>query len=411
MTKSRFKFNTIAEAIEDIQNGKMVIVVDDEDRENEGDLVMAAHFVTPEAINFMIRHAKGLVCLPASDEILERLSLKEMVAKNEDHYQTAFTVSIDAAPTKGVSTGISPADRAKTIQLFIHPHSKKSDFVTPGHVFPLRAQKMGVLRRAGHTEAAVDLARLAGLAPAGVICEIIKESGDMARVPDLMTFAKKHKLRIITIKELIQYRIQQERFITKIETTKLPTDFGEFNIVCYRDNINDKFHLALVKGSVAKQKHVLVRVHSECVTGDVFHSNRCDCGEQLHTAMQMIEKEGTGVILYMRQEGRGIGIDNKLKAYRLQDEGSDTVEANLKLGFQPDLRDYGVGAQILLDLGITSLNLITNNPTKIVGLEGYGIHIHKRVPLVIEPNVHNARYLQTKSEKMGHLLSDQKKES
>ncbi len=397
-------FNSIKEAIDEIANGRMVIVVDDEDRENEGDLVMAAHFATPEAINFMIHHGKGLVCLPVTEDLLERMDLKEMVSRNEDHLQTAFTVSIDAAKSHGVSTGISPADRAKTIQVFIDPTSRKEDVVRPGHVFPLRAKQMGVLRRAGHTEAAVDLARMAGLFPAGVICEIIKQDGQMARVPDLLKFARKHHLKIITIKDLIRYRIQKERFITKIETTKLPTEYGDFQLACYRDNLNDKIHVALTKGDVRKRKHVLVRVHSECLTGDVFGSCRCDCGPQLHAAMKLINDEGCGVVLYMRQEGRGIGLANKLKAYRIQDEGLDTVEANKKLGFQPDLRDYGVGAQILLDLGVKSLDLLTNNPRKIVGLEGYGIKIHKRVGLIIQPNAHNAKYLKTKSEKLGHLL-------
>lgn len=397
-------FNTIPDAINEIANGRMVIVVDDEDRENEGDLVMAAHFVTPDAINFMIREGRGLVCLPVTDEILDKMELKEMVSDNKDSFKTAFTVSIDAAPVHGVSTGISPADRAKTIRVFIDPASTKQDIVTPGHVFPLRAKRMGVLRRAGHTEAAVDLARLAGCAPAGVICEIIKEDGDMARVPDLIEFARKHHLKIITIKDLIHHRITKERFITRIETTKLPTSFGEFNLVCYRDDINDKYHVALTKGDVANHKPVLVRVHSECLTGDVFHSSRCDCGEQLETALRMIEAEGTGVLLYMRQEGRGIGLANKLKAYKLQDAGVDTVDANIQLGFPPDLRDYGVGAQILLDLGVESMNLITNNPTKIVGLEGYGLKINQRIPLVIPPNKHNEKYLNTKSQKMGHLF-------
>ncbi|NBV42874.1 bifunctional 3,4-dihydroxy-2-butanone-4-phosphate synthase/GTP cyclohydrolase II [bacterium] len=399
-----FRFDTIESAISDIANGKMVIVIDDEDRENEGDLVMAASFVTPDAINFMIRFGKGLVCLPVAEEILERWNLKEMVERNEDHLQTNFTVSIDGAPHAGISTGISASDRAKTIQLFINPLSVASDIVSPGHIFPLRAKKMGVLRRAGHTEAAVDLARLAGLSPAGVICEIIKENGQMARVPDLIEFAEIHHLKIITIQDLIRYRVQKERFIEKIETVPLPTEFGLFDISCYRDVINDKFHLALTKGNLRGKSEVLVRVHSECVTGDVFHSGRCDCGAQLHEAMRMVEEAGSGAILYMKQEGRGIGIANKLKAYKLQDSGHDTVDANIKLGFPPDLRDYGVGAQILLDLGIENINLITNNPTKVVGLEGYGIRINKRVPLVIPPTEHNRAYLKTKSEKMGHML-------
>ena len=397
-------FNTIEEAVSDIKNGRMVIVVDDEDRENEGDLVMAAHFVTPEAINFMIKHGKGLVCLPVTDDDLERFDIKEMVKHNQEALQTAFTVSVEASAKHGVTTGISASDRAKTIQVFINPLSKKEDIVSPGHVFPLRARRMGVLRRAGHTEAAVDLARLSGLHPSGVICEIIKDDGDMARVPDLVIFAKEHSLKMITIKDLIQYRLQKERFIERGESVSMPTQFGDFKAISFRDIINDRTHVALIKGDLSKEKNVLVRVHSECLTGDVFHSLRCDCGEQLKVAMQMIEKNGSGAILYMKQEGRGIGIENKLKAYKLQDQGLDTVEANIKLGFPPDLREYGVGAQILLDLGVTRLNLITNNPTKIVGLEGYGIIINERVAISIEPNKHNESYLKTKSERMGHLL-------
>ncbi len=401
---SEFKFNSIAEAIQDIANGKMIIVVDDENRENEGDLVMAAHFATPDAINFMIKHGKGLVCLPSTEEFLKHFDLHEMVEKNQDNFQTAFTVSIDAAKHHGVSTGISASDRAKTIQIFINPNATKNDISTPGHIFPLKAKTMGVLRRAGHTEAAVDLARLAGLSPAGVICEIIKENGDMARVPDLFEFAKKHHLKIITIKDLIHYRIRKERFIIRMESAKLPTEFGDFEIICYQDMVNNKEHVAIVKGDVTKPKSVLVRVHSECLTGDIFGSKRCDCGPQLHAAMKMIDEAGCGAILYMKQEGRGIGLVNKLKAYRLQEQGADTVEANIKLGFPADLRDYGVGAQILLDLGIESLDLITNNPTKIVALEGYGININSRVPLKIDSNPHNEAYLKTKIEKMGHLL-------
>ncbi len=396
-------FSSIPDAIDDISNGKMVVVVDDEDRENEGDLVMAASFVTPDAINFMIRYGKGLVCLPVTEELLDHWNLKEMVEKNEDRLQTSFTVSIDAAPHLGVSTGISASDRARTIQTFINTASPAKDIVSPGHIFPLRAKKMGVLRRAGHTEASVDLARMAGLVPAGVICEIIKEDGQMSRVPDLIEFAKTHGLKMITIKELIRHRIREERFIEKIESVPLPTELGDFDITCYRDVINGKDHLTLTKGAISGKPNVLVRVHSECVTGDVFHSARCDCGSQLHEAMRMVEAAGEGAILYMRQEGRGIGIANKLRAYKLQDNGYDTAEANIQLGFAPDLRDYGVGAQILLDLGLKSINLITNNPTKVVGLEGYGIEINARVPLVIAPNQHNAHYLRTKNEKMGHL--------
>lgn len=401
---TKIKFDLIEDAIHDIANGKMVVVVDDEDRENEGDLVMAAHFVTPDAINFMIKYGRGLVCLPVTDDYLDRFDLQDMVSENKDGFGTAFTVSIDASRAHGVTTGISATDRAKTIQLFINTNSTKDDIVTPGHIFPLRARKMGVLRRAGHTEAAVDLARLAGTESAGVICEIINENGDMARVPDLAEFVKKHGLKLITIKDLIQYRIKNERFISKIEETRLPTKYGTFTLICYRDELNDKIHLALKMGEIKSKQNTLVRVHSECLTGDVFHSQRCDCGEQLDSAMKMIRDNGSGLLLYMRQEGRGIGLVNKLKAYNLQDLGHDTVEANEKLGFPPDLRDYGVGAQILLDLGVKRLNLITNNPKKIIGLEGYGITLNKQVPLIVEANEHNSDYLQTKSKKMGHML-------
>lgn len=399
-------FNTIPEAIEDIRNGKMVIVVDDEDRENEGDLVMAAHFVTPEAINFMIRYGKGLVCMPITDDYLERFNISDMVKENKEGMRTAFTVSVEASAAHGVTTGISASDRAKTIQVFLDDRSKPEDIVTPGHIFPLRARQMGVLKRAGHTEASVDLARLAGLKPAGVICEIIKQDGEMARVPDLVEFAKEHHLKLITIKDLIHHRIQTERFITKIETVNMPTDYGDFKLSCYLDEINDKHHYALTKGEFSEDEPVLVRVHSECITGDVFGSQRCDCGPQLSTAMKMIGAEGKGVVLYMSQEGRGIGIANKLKAYKLQEQGLDTVEANEKLGFAPDLRDYGVGAQMLLDLGIKKMRLITNNPTKIVGLKGYGLEVVERVPIRIEPGKHNCNYLKTKEKRMGHMFND-----
>jgi len=397
-------FNTIDDAILDIQNGKMVIVIDDEDRENEGDLVMAAHFVTPDAINFMIKHGKGLVCVPLTDDDLDRLELKEMVKENTEAMKTAFTVSIDGAKHHGITTGISAADRARTIQLMIDPKTNADDFVTPGHIFPLRARRMGVLKRAGHTEAAVDLARLAGCGPAGVICEIIKEDGTMARVPDLIKFAKKYQLKIVTIKDLIQYRIAKERFIKRVETVDMPTHSGHFKLICYKDEINDKYHFALIKGTISEGQPVLVRVHSECLTGDIFGSQRCDCGPQLKSAMEMVDKEGQGVILYMSQEGRGIGIANKLKAYKLQEQGSDTVEANEKLGFPADLRDYGVGAQMLLDLGVKKMRLMTNNPIKIIGLEGYGLEMVERVPIEIEASKHNHDYLNTKIKKMGHLL-------
>ncbi|MDA1353183.1 MAG: bifunctional 3,4-dihydroxy-2-butanone-4-phosphate synthase/GTP cyclohydrolase II [bacterium] len=406
MADAQIKFDSIEDAISEISNGRMVIVVDDEDRENEGDLVMAAHYVTPDAINFMIKHGKGLVCLPATDSVLERLEIKEMVKQNKDHLKTAFTVSVDATLAHGVTTGISAADRAKTIQLFVNPESGPGDLQAPGHIFPLRAREMGVLKRAGHTEAAVDLARLAGVAPVGVICEIIKDNGEMARVPDLISFAKEHRLKMVTIKDLIHYRITKERFIDKIETVNLPTAYGDFELVCYEDIINDKHHFAIVKGDVSDGSPVLVRVHSECITGDVFASERCDCGTQLHNAMEMINNEGRGVILYMKQEGRGIGIANKLKAYKLQEAGADTVDANLKLGLPADLRDYGVGAQMLLDLGIRDMRLITNNPTKIIGLEGYGLKVSERVPLEVKATKHNKKYLETKVAKMGHMIKD-----
>lgn len=399
-----YPFSSIEDAIADVANGRMVIVVDDEDRENEGDLVMAAHFVTPDAINFMIKHGRGLVCLPLTDETLAKFDLSDMVEQNKDAHKTAFTVSVDAAKHHGVSTGISASDRAKTIQLFLRPESTKDDFVTPGHIFPLRAKNMGVLRRAGHTEAAVDLARLAGTEPAGVICEIINEDGQMARVPDLALFAKQHDLKMITIKDLIEYRLKKERFISKIEQTRLPTKHGTFTLTCYKDELNNKQHLAMSMGKISPDEATLVRVHSECLTGDVFGSQRCDCGDQLDAALRLISERGSGVLLYMRQEGRGIGLVNKLKAYNLQDQGHDTVEANLKLGFSADLRDYGVGAQILLDLGVKTFDLMTNNPKKIVGLEGYGLSLHQRVPLVVETNEHNEDYLKTKSDKMGHML-------
>ena len=404
------KFNTIEEAIKDIANGRMVVVLDDADRENEGDLVMAAEKVTANAINFMITHAKGLVCCPMTEEQLDRLNLKAMVSENTELMKTAFTVSVDAAKKFDVSTGISSSDRAKTIEVLINPSSKPSDLVRPGHVFPLKAMLGGTIRRAGHTEAAVDMARIAGLLPAGVICEIIKPDGKMARTPDLMKFSKKHKIKIITIADLIKYRINKEKLIEKMATTKLPTKYGDFILHGYKDTLEGYYHIALVKGIVKNKKDILVRVHSECLTGDVFASMRCDCGEQLSRSMDMIGKADKGVLLYMRQEGRGIGLLGKLKAYELQDKGRDTVQANEELGYKADLRDYGIGAQILADLGLSSIKLITNNPRKIVGLEGYGLTVLQRIPLEIIPNKHNIRYLRTKSARLGHILSFKKGE-
>jgi len=401
-------FNTIEEAKKDIASGNMVIVLDDKDRENEGDLVMAAEKVTPEAINFMITHAKGLVCVPMTAEQLEKLDLKPMVIENTESMKTAFTTSVDAAKKFGITTGISPSDRAKTIEVLINPSSKPSDLVRPGHIFPLKALPGGVLRRAGHTEAAVDLARLAGLFPSGVICEIIKPNGQMARTPDLIKFSKKHKIKIITIADLIKYRMKKEKLIEKIAVTKLPTKYGDFTLHGYKDKLEGYYHLALVKGSINKKKNVMVRVHSECLTGDVFGSKRCDCGEQLNRSIEMIGSAERGVLLYMRQEGRGIGLLGKLKAYELQDKGKDTVEANEDLGYKADLRDYGIGAQILADLGLSTIKLITNNPRKIVGLEGYGLNVSQRIPLEIIPNKHNIKYLRTKSAKLGHILSFKK---
>jgi 3,4-dihydroxy 2-butanone 4-phosphate synthase/GTP cyclohydrolase II len=404
--KSGHKFNKIEEAIEDIQNGKMVVVVDDADRENEGDLVMAASKITPSAVNFMITHAKGLVCVPLTGERLDQLGLPQMVADNTEKMKTAFTVSVDAARRFGVTTGISPADRAKTVEVLINALSRKDDLVTPGHVFPLRVKEGGVLKRAGHTEAAVDLARLAGLYPGAVICEIINPDGTMARTPQLAAFAGEHQLKMITIADLIAYRVRHERFVRRVSTTRLPSRHGEFIAHAYEDDLTGDVHVALVKGKVEGEKDVLVRVHSECLTGDVFGSLRCDCGEQLACAMEKINFSGRGVILYMRQEGRGIGLKEKLKAYALQDQGLDTVEANEALGYPADLRDYGVGAQILADLGLSTIRLITNNPKKVVGLEGYGLKIAERVPLQMAANKHNERYLNTKLNKMGHIFKE-----
>jgi 3,4-dihydroxy 2-butanone 4-phosphate synthase/GTP cyclohydrolase II len=394
--------STIPEAIEDIKAGKFVIVVDDEDRENEGDLVMAAEKVTADAINFMAKYGRGLICMPITGERLDALRIPMMAANNTSHFGTAFTVSVEAK--HGTSTGISAADRARTVQTLINPKTKPEDIAMPGHTFPLRARDGGVLVRAGQTEATVDLARLAGLYPAGVCCEIMNEDGTMARMPQLEEFARKHNLKIVSVAELIAYRYRHERLVTRVAEAKLPTQFGDFKVIAYKASTDPDEHLALVLGDVATDEPVLVRVHSQCLTGDVFHSLRCDCGEQIEMAMKRIAGEGRGVVLYMRQEGRGIGIHNKIKAYALQDKGLDTVEANLSLGFKADPRDYGIGAQILADLGVRNMRLMTNNPKKMSGLESYGLNIVEQLPITTQPNPHNRRYLQTKQKKLGHLL-------
>jgi 3,4-dihydroxy 2-butanone 4-phosphate synthase/GTP cyclohydrolase II len=398
-------FATIEEAVEEIRQGRMVVVCDDEDRENEGDLTMAAQFATPEAINFMAREARGLICLALTPERCDELGLDLMAAKNETPLQTAFTVAIEAR--QGVTTGISAADRARTIQVAVDPHASPRDLVQPGHVFPLKAKPGGVLERTGQTEAAVDLARLAGLNPAGVICEVMNEDGTMARVPDLVPYCERHGLKMVTVADLIAYRRRTEKLVERVVDTALPTAFGDFTAVGYRSLVDDKHHVAMVKGEVAGEEDVLVRVHSECLTGDVFHSMRCDCGEQLASALAMIEQEGQGVLLYLSQEGRGIGLLNKLRAYKLQEQGADTVEANLKLGLPADLRDYGIGAQILVDLGLSSIRILTNNPKKIHGVEGYGLSVSEQVPIESVPNVHNEAYLRAKRDKLGHALHHQ----
>ena len=395
-------FDAIDSVVSDLRGGRMVIVVDDADRENEGDLIMAAEHATPAAINFMARFGRGLICVPTTEERLKQLGVERMVTQNRESFKTDFQVSVDAA--RGITTGISAADRARTIQIMAGPTSVSEDLVQPGHVFPLRARAGGVLQRAGHTEAAVDLARLAGCRPIGILCEILKDDGSMARLPDLVKFARKHRLKLATIEDLIKHRRTREKLVQRVETVEMPTEFGDFNLHLYRTTTDGQHHLALVKGDVAGKPGVLVRVHSECLTGDVFGSRRCDCGPQLHQAMKQISREGRGVIVYMRQEGRGIGLAPKIMAYKLQERGLDTVEANLKLGFKMDLREYGLGAQILADLGLKTIRLLTNNPKKIVGLEGYGLEVIEQVPIRISPNPHNARYLKTKREKLGHLV-------
>jgi 3,4-dihydroxy 2-butanone 4-phosphate synthase/GTP cyclohydrolase II len=398
-------FATIEEAIEDIRQGKFVVVVDASDRENEGDLTIAAQFATPEAVNFMTKEGRGLICLCLTEERCDELGLRQMTERNETPYGTAFTVSVEAR--EGVTTGISAPDRSRTIQVAIDPKAAAEDLVQPGHVFPLRAREGGVLMRAGQTEAAVDLARLAGLIPAGVVCEIMNEDGTMARVPDLIPYCERHGLKLVTVADLIEYRRRHERLVERMTTVQMPTAYGDFTAVAFRETLTGKHHIALVKGDVDGAEDVLVRVHSECLTGDVFHSLRCDCGEQLEQALGQISAEEQGVLLYMAQEGRGIGLLNKLRAYELQENGLDTVEANLELGFQPDMRDYGIGNQILADLGLTTIRILTNNPKKITGIEGFGLRVVEQVPIETAPTPQNARYLATKRDKLGHKLHHQ----
>jgi 3,4-dihydroxy 2-butanone 4-phosphate synthase/GTP cyclohydrolase II len=395
-------FDSIEAVVEDLRRGRMVIVVDDADRENEGDLIMAAQHATPEAVNFMAKYGRGLICAPTTDERLQQLGVERMVTQNRETFKTDFQVSVDAAT--GITTGISAADRARTIQVMSDPTAVADDLVQPGHVFPLRAKPGGVLQRAGHTEAAVDLVKLAGCRPIGVICEIMSDDGSMARLRELTVFARTHGLKICTIEDLIKHRRTREKLVERMEMVKMPTDYGDFDLHLYRSKVDGQHHLALVRGEVAGRKSVLVRVHSECLTGDVFGSKRCDCGPQLHQAMRQVADAGRGVIVYMRQEGRGIGLAPKIKAYKLQEQGYDTVEANRKLGYGMDLREYGLGAQILCDLGLKTIRLLTNNPKKVVGLEGYGLEIVEQVPIRVKPNPHNSRYLKTKRKKMGHLL-------
>jgi 3,4-dihydroxy 2-butanone 4-phosphate synthase/GTP cyclohydrolase II len=398
-------FATVEEALDDFRQGKFVVVVDDEGRENEGDLTIAAQFTTPEAVNFMATHARGLICLCLTEERCDQLGLRQMTDQNETPFGTAFTVSIEAR--EGISTGISAHDRSRTIQVAVDPGSTPADLVQPGHVFPLRAREGGVLKRAGQTEAAVDLARLAGLIPAGVVCEVMNDDGTMARVPDLVEYCARHELKMITTADLIEYRRRNEKLVERTASVRMPTEYGEFQAVAYRETLTGKHHVALVKGEVAGAENVLIRVHSECLTGDVFHSLRCDCGDQLDLALAQIEAQGTGVLLYLSQEGRGIGLLNKLKAYELQEEGLDTIEANLRLGFAADEREYGIGSQILADLGLSTLRVMTNNPKKITGISGYGLEVVEQVALEVPANAENRRYLETKRERMGHTLHHQ----
>ena len=400
--KSPTPFHSIEECLDEIRQGRLIVVTDDEDRENEGDLVMAAEHVTPDAVNFMIRHARGLICVPTTMARLKTLGVTRMVVENREHFQTDFMVSVDART--GITTGISSADRARTIRVLADPHAAATDLVAPGHIFPLQAREGGVLQRAGHTEASVDLVKIAGLYPVAVICEILNEDGTMARVPELVTFTQQHNLKMCTMRALIEYRRTRERLVAKEQEVAMPTQYGEFRLHLYRSLLDNKHHAALTMGNVRGKEGVLVRVHSECLTGDVFGSLRCDCGSQLQDALQRIAQEGEGVLVYMRQEGRGIGFANKMHAYKLQEAGLDTVEANEKLGFKPDLREYGLGAQILTDLGISSLRLLTNNPKKVVGLEGFNLKIVEQLPIRAEPTAHNAKYLETKKTKMGHKL-------